>query len=139
MLLLSAAFTQAATPSARHADSLVGVRPTAAAEARLRAAGGTPIVRRLGIWRLDAARAKAVAPALRRAGLLRYVEPDRRQPEAHLTAGDPLATPDLGWYLYRVGADQLEPPPAGVPISIVDSGLDMTHTEFKARPNTRAH
>ena len=94
------------------------------------------MARSLGIWRLASARASAIAPALRRAGLLRYVEPDRPQPEAHLTAGDPLATPQIGWYLYTLGADQLEPPEPGVPISLVDSGLDMNHTEFKTRPNT---
>ena len=102
----------------------------------MRAAGGTPVARQLGIWRVASGRATAIAPALRRAGLLRYVEPDRPQPGAHLTAGDPLATPEIGWYLYRLGADQLEPPGPGVPISIIDSGLDMTHAEFKARPDT---
>ena len=136
LLLFSAGSAQAAWSLPGYDYALVGVRPTPAAEALVRAAGGKPVVRRLGIWRVDAARAAAIAPALRRAGLLRYVEPDRPQPEAHLTAGDPLATPDLGWYLYKLGADQLEPPGPGVPITLVDSGLDMTHTEFKARPNT---
>jgi hypothetical protein len=135
-LLVVAGAAQAASPLTTYDAALVGMRPTPGAEALVRAAGGTPVARKLGIWRLDSARAAAIAPALRRAGLLRYVEPDRPQPEAHLTAGDPLATPELGWYLYRLGADQVEPPPAGVPISLVDSGLDMTHTEFKTRPST---
>src|SRR4051794_33547351 len=136
VLLFSGWSAQVASPVARTDAALVGVRRTPAAEALVRAAGGVPVARSLGIWRLASIRAAAVAPALRRAGLLRYVEPARLQREAHLTAGDPLATPDIGWYLYALGADRLEPPRPGVPISLVDSGLDMTHTEFKSRPNT---
>jgi hypothetical protein len=135
-LLVSAGTAEGAGPLAGYDAALIAVRRAPAAEALIRAAGGTPVARKLGIWRLASTRAAAIAPALRRAGLLRYVEPDRPQPEAHLTAGDPLATPELGWYLYRLGADQLEPPGPGVPISIVDSGLDVTHAEFAVRPNT---
>src|SRR5512135_926946 len=131
------AATASARPAAHASGSrLVGISSGAQAEAIVRAAGGLPVARRLGIWRLSGIGAATAVPALRRAGALRYVEPNRVIPPAHLTAGDPLATPDLGWQIYRVGADQMEPPPAGVPISIVDSGLDMSHTEFRTRPNT---
>jgi hypothetical protein len=124
-------------PLGSYESALIGVKPTRAAEAIVRAAEGEAIVRPLGIWRLPASRARAVAPALRRAGLLRYVEPDRPQPGAgHLDTGDPLATPEIGWYLYKVGADQVDPPGPGVPVTIVDSGLDTTHMEFRTRPNT---
>src|SRR5581483_6725689 len=40
------------------------------------------------------------------------------------------------WWLSHVGADRAEPPGPGVPITIVDSGVDPTHPEFAGRPNT---
>src|SRR4051794_13340409 len=133
-ILVVAAAAASARPAAPSAGSkLVGIASGARAEAILRDAGGVPVARRLGIWKLSGAKAVAAVPALRRAGLLRYVEPNRVIPAAH-TPGDPLSTADLGWQFYRVGADQVEPPGPGVPISIVDSGLDMNNTEFKTRP-----
>ena len=74
---------------------------------------------------------------MRRLGALRYAEPDRPvRRHGHLNGGDPLAAPTIGWHLYHVGADRAEPPGPGVPITVVDSGLDTTHMEFGARPNT---
>ena len=40
------------------------------------------------------------------------------------------------WWLHDIGADQATPPGPGVPITIVDSGVDPTHPEFSGRPNT---
>src|SRR4051794_19608282 len=40
------------------------------------------------------------------------------------------------WWLSHVGADRATPPGPGVPIAIVDSGVDPTHEEFANRPNT---
>jgi subtilisin family serine protease len=50
------------------------------------------------------------------------------------TATDPLEPQE--WWLTHVGADPAAAPPAGVPITIVDSGTDPTHPEFAGRPNT---
>jgi subtilisin family serine protease len=50
------------------------------------------------------------------------------------TATDPLAGQE--WWLSHIGADQVTPPGPGVPIAIVDSGVDPTHPEFAGRPNT---
>ncbi|HZT45721.1 MAG TPA: S8 family serine peptidase [Gaiellaceae bacterium] len=50
------------------------------------------------------------------------------------TAADPLVPSE--WWLSHVGADRAEPPGPGVPITIVDSGVDPTHPEFAGRPNT---
>jgi subtilisin family serine protease len=134
---VAAADAPALEPLCGYDAALVGVKPTRAAEAIVRAAGGEAIVRRLGIWRVSTSRARTVLPVLQRAKLLRYVEPDRPQPKAgHLDTGDPLATPEIGWHLYRVGADRAEPPGPGVPVTIIDSGLDTTHLEFRNRPNT---
>ena len=43
---------------------------------------------------------------------------------------------DEEWWLPRVGADRATPPGPGVPLTIVDSGLDMSSPEFAGRPNT---
>jgi subtilisin family serine protease len=48
--------------------------------------------------------------------------------------GDPLQAQE--WWLTAVGADRAAPPGPGVPITIVDSGLDATHPEFAGRPGT---
>jgi subtilisin family serine protease len=40
------------------------------------------------------------------------------------------------WWLTHIGADRAAPAGPGVPITIVDSGVDPTHPEFAARPNT---
>jgi subtilisin family serine protease len=49
-------------------------------------------------------------------------------------SGDPLQSQE--WWLHDVGADQATPPGPGVPITIVDSGVDATSPEFANRPNT---
>ena len=134
ILALAAASASAGPAAHLSGAQLVGISPGARAQAIVRGAGGSPVSRRLGIWALSSAGADRAVPALRRARLLRYVEPNRVIPAAH-QPGDPLATPDLGWQFYRVGADQVEPPGPGVPISIVDSGLDMSNTEFATRPD----
>ena len=47
---------------------------------------------------------------------------------------DPLVPKE--WWLPQIGADQATAPGPGVPITIVDSGVDPTHPEFAGRPNT---
>jgi hypothetical protein len=56
------------------------------------------------------------------------------RPLDHVGAGDPL----LGsqWWYASVGADRVEPPGPGVPVLVIDSGLDISHPEFAARPDT---
>jgi hypothetical protein len=89
----------------------------------------------LHIWRLPSSAAQELIPRLAPSGALRYAEPDGPVfRESHLS--DPLAAPDVGWHHYHVGSDRAEPPGPGVPITVVDSGLDQAHMEFAARPNT---
>ncbi len=127
---------RATSAPAGPAAALLGVRDGPEARERLRAAGARPVAAELGIWRIASGRSVSVAAALRRAGLLRWVERDRHQPRATLGAGDPRATPDAGWHLYRVGVDRITLPAAGVPLAILDSGLDTTHVELRSRPDT---
>lgn len=121
----------------RYDHAIVAARPSARARLVLAASGGRPLSPALGLWRVPSRSARDVAEHLRLLGALRYVEPDRAvYPTSHLSRGDPLVAPELGWHLYRIGADRLEPPGPGVPITILDSGLDMNHQEFRNRPNT---
>ena len=49
-------------------------------------------------------------------------------------ADDPLQAQE--WWLHDIGADQAAPPGPGVPIAIIDSGVDPSHPEFSARAGT---
>jgi subtilase family protein len=119
------------------AHTMVGVRADARAEGLLAANGGTIVSPELHIWRLRSGAAQRLIPRLRSLGALRYAEPDRPvSRHGHLSGGDPLVAPHIGWHLYRVGADRAEPPGPGIPLTVVDSGLDLAHMEFRARPNT---
>ena len=117
--------------------TMLGVRADARAERLLAANGATIVAPDLHIWRLPSGTAQRLIPRLRRQGALRFAEPDRPVARnSHLPGADPLAAPPIGWHLYRIGADRAEPPGPGVPLTIVDSGLDMNHMEFRTRPNT---
>lgn len=117
--------------------TLLGLEPNPVAERLLAGHGATILSTELHIWRLRSATATRLVPRLRKLGALRYAEPDRPvHRHGHLNGGDPLVAPTIGWHLYRVGADRAEPPGPGVAVTVVDSGLDMGHMEFAARPNT---
>jgi len=121
----------------RFGYTMLGLEANPLAERLVAANGGTIVAPELHIWRLSSGAAQRLIPRLRALGAIRYAEPDRpvlRQ--SHLAGGDPLAAPNLAWHLYAIGADRAEPPGPGVPLTIVDSGLDREHMEFRARPNT---
>jgi subtilisin family serine protease len=42
----------------------------------------------------------------------------------------------MEWWRAAIGADRVDPPGPGKPVTVVDSGLDITHPEFASRPNT---
>jgi hypothetical protein len=124
-------------PLAQHEHALVqlarGVSP--AVTQKLRRAGGLLISRSLGVWRVPSVAARRLAPSLALSGALREIEPDREYTVVgHIDAGDPLLPSE--WWLSHVGADRVEPPGPGRAVTIVDSGLDLTHPEFAGRPNT---
>jgi subtilisin family serine protease len=111
-------------------------RGTSAAGA-LRRAGGSLVSEELGIWRVPGTAAARLLPALALADAIRDAEPDHpRRALDHLAAGDPLLPQQ--WWLPHIGADQVEPPGPGVPVTVVDGGLDLTHPEFAGRPHTTA-
>jgi len=107
------------------------------AEVSLALAGGKVLSRRLGVWRLRTPAARRILPPLRHAGLVRAAEPDRLVwTFNHITSGDPLLPTQ--WWVPVVGADRSEPPGPGKPVTVIDSGLDITHQEFAGRPGTEA-
>ena len=103
----------------------------------LRASGARLVSPGLNVWRIPARRAARALPALRSERILADAEPDRRLITfGHLDQGDPLIPSE--WWIHDVGDDQVEPPGPGVPVDVVDSGLDLSHPEFKSRPGTTA-
>jgi hypothetical protein len=98
-----------------------------------RSAGGTELARELRIWRVPT----YAVPDLRRAGVVRLSRPERLlTTTARLQATDPLV--GLQWWRSAVGADRVEPPGPGKAVTVVDSGVDLSHPEFVGRPNTTA-
>lgn len=97
--------------------------------------GASIVSSSLAVWRVPARSAPRLVPLLRRDGLLVRAETDMlARPVGHLGAGDPLIRP----WLTSVGADRAEPPGPGRAVTVIDSGLDLTHPEFVNRPNTIA-
>jgi hypothetical protein len=91
--------------------------------------GGTLISRRLGIWRVPTAVATRTGLRLR----AQAIEPDGAlAPQRALV--EPLA--GFEWWRGAVGVDRVTPPPAGKLVTVIDTGLDVSHPEFAGRPNT---
>ncbi|MGZ8793398.1 MAG: S8 family peptidase [Gaiellaceae bacterium] len=100
-----------------------------------RAAGGTELAHELRIWRVPS---DAIAD-LRRAGVVRISRTERLLPTLAMAGQqttDPLVS--LQWWRAAIRSDQVESPGAGKPVTVVDSGIDLTHPEFATRPNTTA-
>ena len=111
-----------------------------AAAATLRRAGGELIAPPLALWRLPSWSAQRVLPGLLRRGLIRSVTPDvpvGTKPggaSGFLGYTDPLSSSE--WWVSHVGADRWTAPGPGVPLTMIDSGVDLSHEEFASRPNT---
>ena len=132
LLIAVAMFFMAAAPA--RAD-LVQLNWTHGGDRLARAAGGTELAPELRIWRVPA---YAVAD-LRRAGVVRLSHTERVVPTLGLAlqqATDPLVPQQ--WWRVAVGADAVDSPGPGKPVTVVDSGIGLTHPEFASRPNTTA-
>jgi len=131
LLILFTFFLAAAAPARAE---LVQLNRAHAREGALlaRNAGGTELAHELRIWRVPT----YAVDDLRRAGVVQLSRPERVfQTSATLdTATDPLVPSQ--WWRPVVGADRVDPPGPGKPVTVVDSGIDMTHPEFATRPNT---
>ena len=93
--------------------------------------------RSLSVWRLPAATARRLAPGLELRGALRAAEPDLPLHAFSRTSRpDPLAGRE--WWIHDVGADPAAAPGPGVPVVVLDTGVDLAHPEFAKRPDTVA-
>jgi Subtilase family len=111
-----------------HALVLAG---DARAEQALRRAGATRLTRTMSIWRVPGRK------ALRLASLADLVEPDRPLAASnHFGAGDSLVANQ--WWIGPIGANAAEPPALGKPVTVIDTGVDLSHPEFAGRPGTTA-
>jgi subtilisin family serine protease len=132
---VAAAFAAAAGSGAPEGRTLVQLLPAAACTeaAGLLDAGATAVAPGLRLYRLPAPAARDAIRGLRVRGALQMVE--RERPIGTLsTFSDPLSTTD--WWRAAIGAADLEPPGPGTPVTIVDSGIDLSHPEFSSRPDT---
>ena len=139
-LLLAAAAAAVVAPAqaASATPPATIVRLTAAAScvepAALTAAGARRIDAKLRLWRLDADAAGSLLPALERRGAVAAKQLERTYEVAATTVDpDPLQAEE--WWLAQIGVEGLTPPGPGVPITIVDSGIDVQHPEFAGRPD----
>src|SRR5829696_4115664 len=111
-----------------------------AAVSVLRRAGAELIAPPLALWRLPSWTAQRVLPGLLRRGVVRSVTPDvplgTKPGHAPGFFGftDPLSSSE--WWVSHVGADRWTAPGPGVPLTLIDSGVDLSHEEFAARPDT---
>jgi subtilisin family serine protease len=107
---------------------LVVARPGAGPA--LRRAGGVKIATALPVWRVPSRGALQVLPGLARDGLVSDVSAD--QPLS--TFEEPLQHAE--WWIPAVGVDRAVAPGPGKPLTVIDTGVDMTHEEFATRPGT---
>ena len=107
---------------------LVVARPGAGPA--LRRAGGVKIATALPVWRVPSRGALQVLPGLVRDGLVSEVSAD--QPLS--TFEEPLQWAE--WWIPAVGVDRAVAPGPGKPLTVIDTGVDITHEEFASRPGT---
>ncbi len=114
-------------------SGLVLARPGAGPA--LRKAGGVKLANALPIWRVPSRPALRVLPGLMRSNLVSVVAAD--QPLLPMATPAPPAE-GTDWWIASVGANGAASPGAGKPLTIIDTGVDLTHEEFASRPATTA-
>ena len=105
--------------------------------ALLERAGAQEIDAKLRLWRLDHDDAERLLPGLEARGSLAFSQVEQTYDVAATTdTPDPLQGDE--WWLAQIGVDGVTPPGPGIPVTIVDSGLDFSHPEFLGRADTLA-
>ncbi len=100
-------------------------------------AGAEQVDGPLRLWRLPADVAATAMPALRAEGAIAFAERERTYSVAERSVTpDPFEVDE--WWRQQIGIDGLTPPGPGVPVTIVDTGIDLLHPEFVGRPDTVA-
>jgi len=118
---LPAASSARAATAAQPSSWLVGARP-AAATARIARAHGARRLEQDSVFRLPAARARAFAADLRRAGTLTYAEPNVRLRRMSAFDADPQGGPRRA----IVDPGLNPPPPGDAAIAVIDTLVDTT-------------
>ena len=138
-MTLPGAATAARVP-AQPGPWLVGARPGPAARAVARRFGarhfGLP---ETGGYSVPRARARALAAALDRRGLLVYAQPDTLAQPQQAVLPDPLSRPPDDWRS-RIASPELTPPAVTEDsplIALVDAAADATHPEWSSGSNFR--
>jgi hypothetical protein len=103
--------------------------------AALTEAGAEQVDAKLRLWRLEPRLAATFVPSLQARGDLVFAQRERTYRVA-ATTDTPDPRQGEQWWLSQIGIDGLTAPGPGVPITIVDSGLDVAHPEFASRPDT---
>lgn len=116
-------------------QTLVELTPSAGcnAAAELERAGATSVSAALRLYKIDDDAAGTLLPRLKDCGAVRFAVPDR--PAGTLAVStdvpDPLVSSE--WWRAAVGVTTLTPPGPGKPVTIVDSGVNVSHPEFLGR------
>ena len=113
-------------------SGLVLARPGAGPA--LRRAGGVKLTNRLPLWSVPSSSALQVLPGLLRSNLVSDVAAN--QPLSTLTV--PPISEGADWWIPAVGANAAPAPGPGKPLTIIDTGIDLTHEEFAGRVGTTA-
>lgn len=117
--------------------TVVALRPDAPASARdaLRAAGASRVDAELRLWEVTGEKGRRLVGSLRRQGVLASAAPVRNYDATATTAdvADPLLAEE--WWRNAIDLGTLEAPGPGVPVTVVDSGVDLPHPEFVGRGN----
>jgi len=108
------------------------------AEFALSQAGGVQIAPEIALWRVPSAAAIRLLPGLRAQGVVRSVTPDvPLRPSPWQALLRPLVDHKAQeWWIPHVGADRWTTPGPGVPVTMIDSGVDASNPEFNGRPDT---
>ncbi len=118
-------------------STLVELRPSARCTdaVTVTTAGGRLVAPSLGLYLVPNRAAGRLVPLLRKRESLALSTPNRIAGELAVTDfNDPLVPTE--WWRAAIGVDTLTPPRAGRPVTIIDSGIDITHPEFLGRANT---
>ena len=119
--------------------TIVQLKPAAACleTVGLTRAGATRIDAKHRLWRLAPRNAASLVAGLRARGALAAAQEEQTYRVAATTeTPDPLQGDE--WWLTHIGIEGLTPPGPGVPITVVDTGLDFSHPEFAGRPDLSA-
>lgn len=126
--------------AAVHGTTLIALRSGASctSAAALLGAGARLVAPEIRLWSVDTRTARRLVPVLRARGALAGAAPNRTYETASVSVvgTDPLSNDE--WWGSEIGIDGLTPPGPGIPVTIVDSGVDFQHPEFAGRPNLLA-